>query len=73
MWECDRCGKCCIEFTHQICFQDNEPLLELYEKSPNIEQNPLISLFFRIKDFFKKDINGKKQFFVPTKVNLLKY
>ena len=73
MWECDRCGKCCIEFTHQIRFQNNETLLELFEKSPNLQQNPLLSLFFRIKNNFKKVNDGKEQYFVPTKSDLLPY
>ena len=70
MWECDHCGKCCIKFTHQIRFQDNEPLLEVYENTPNLQQNPLLSLYMQIKDLFMKVINGKKQYFVPTKSDL---
>ena len=73
MWECDRCGKCCIEFTHQIHLQNNEPLLELFEKSPNLQQIPLLSLFFRIKNIFKKVIDGKEQHFIPTKSELFRY
>ena len=73
MWDCDRCGKCCIEFTHQIRFQKNEPLLELFEKSPNLQQNPLLSLFFRIKNNFKKVKDGKEEYFVPTKSDILPY
>jgi len=73
MWECDRCGKCCIEFTHQIRFQNNEHLLELFEKSPKLQQNPLLSLFFRIKNNFKKVIDGKEQYFIPTKSDILPF
>ncbi len=67
MWNCDNCGKCCIGFTNQIRFQENEPIFLSFKTSPNLQQNPLISLFIRIKDFFKKNIDGKKQYFVPTK------
>ncbi len=73
MWNCDNCGKCCIEFTNQIRFQCDENLLTLFEKSPNLQQNPLISLFFRIKEYFKKDIDGKIFYFVPTKSDLLPF
>jgi len=71
MWKCDNCGKCCIEFTNQIRFQDSETLLAISEKTPNLQKNPLISLFFRIKDFFKKNIDGKEQYFVPTKSEIM--
>lgn len=73
MWNCDNCGKCCIEYTNQIRFQYDEYLLMLFETSPELQQNPLISLFFRIKEFFKKDIDGKIQYFVPTKSDLIPY
>lgn len=73
MWNCDNCGKCCIEYTYQIRFQKDELLLTIFEKSPELQQNPLMSLFFRIKEFFKKDIDGKIQYFVPTKSDLLPY
>ncbi len=73
MWECDNCGKCCIAFINQIRFQDNEPIFDLFERSQSFQQNPLITLFFRIKDFFEKVIDGKKQYFVPIKSDLLQY
>ncbi|QEE17678.1 YkgJ family cysteine cluster protein [Promethearchaeum syntrophicum] len=73
MWECDRCGKCCIEFTHQIKFQNNEPLLELFKISPKLQQNPLLTLFFRIKNNFKQVIDGKEHYFIPTKSGLLPF
>jgi Fe-S-cluster containining protein len=73
MWNCDNCGKCCIEYTNQIRFQNDENFLTLFEKSPNKQQNPLIPLFFRIKEFFKKVMDGKIFYFVPTKADLLPY
>jgi len=73
MWNCDNCGKCCIEYTNQIRFQSDEKCLDLFEKSSDLQQNPLISLFLRIKDLFKKDIDGKIQYFVPTKADLIPY
>jgi len=73
MWNCDNCGKCCIEYTNQIRFQSDENLLMSLEKSSNQQQNPLISLFFRIREFFKKVIDGKIFYFVPTKADLLPY
>jgi len=73
MWNCDNCGKCCIEYANQIRFQSDEYLLILLEKSPNQQQNPLIHLFFRIREFFKKVIDGKIFYFVPTKADLLPY
>ncbi len=73
MWNCDNCGKCCIEYTNQIRFQNDECLLMLFKTSPELQRNPLISLFFRIKEFFKKEIEGKIQYFVPTKADLLPY
>ncbi|MHA1920050.1 MAG: hypothetical protein ACTSWX_09920 [Promethearchaeota archaeon] len=47
--------------------------MKLFDKSPELQQNELISLFFRIKDKFKKNIDGKEQFFVPTKSDLVPY
>ena len=73
MWNCDNCGKCCIEYTNQIRFQSDEYLLMSLEKSSYQQQNPLIPLFFRIKEFFKKVIDGKIFYFVPTKADLLPY
>ncbi len=73
MWKCDNCGKCCIEFTNQIRFQNDENIFIIFEKSPELQQNSLISLFFRIKDNFKKVIDGKIIYFVPIKEDLLPY
>jgi len=73
MWNCDNCGKCCIEYINQIRFQSDEKSLDLFEKSSDLQQNPLISLFLRIKDLFKKDINGKIQYFVPTQSEIMSH
>ena len=48
-------------------------MLELFEKSSNLQQNPFLSLFFRIKNNFKKVNGDKEEYFIPTKSDVLPY
>ncbi|MBA7575278.1 hypothetical protein ES708_17099 [subsurface metagenome] len=47
MWNCDNCGKCCIEYINQIRFQNDENLLMLFEESSDLQQLSQFHMYFQ--------------------------
>ena len=64
---CDRCGKCCVQFKHQIHYRSDELLNSALINSSNL----CMQLYLRIKNLFQKEEAHQLRFYVPLKSDLL--
>jgi len=68
MTSCDRCGKCCYQFRHQIHYKDSE----FQTLSSNGNPEAIFALFLKYASQWKKDVEGKDRYYVPIKQELNK-
>ncbi|XEO76388.1 hypothetical protein WKT22_01412 [Candidatus Lokiarchaeum ossiferum] len=71
--DCDRCGRCCYEFSHQIHFLSDETfILKPIEFQDNFVEEK-VQLYHKYMDKFKKKTQNKMRFFIPTKKQIFPY
>lgn len=70
---CDRCGRCCHEFSEQIHFLPEEEFLlkNLDFKDKFIDKK--VMFFRKNMELFKKTVKDKLRFFIPTKTQVFPY
>ncbi len=71
--ECDRCGKCCYEFTTQIHFLPGEEFLKSSVDFADESINFLVEKFHITNENFRRVSKGKIRHFIPTKDQILPY
>ena len=71
-YPCDRCGKCCFEYNGQIHFNPEAPFF--CHARENLDSlSPLEKIYVRVKENFKKVVNDKIRYYVPTKAQILPF
>lgn len=68
--KCEQCGKCCIEFSHQVHYNEKE--LETLFLKQKATTHQLFQLFLSIKDTFMMKVNEKIEYFIPIKKDIIR-